>query len=165
MSDYVRLLYRSIAKFPDFDPSDLAILRSALRFNLPHGITGFLWRANGQFFQALHGRAEALDDLMARIARDDRHTGVEVLVLEPTEAPSPFPDWSMGYDHFLAAELGIELAADGTRPAITPDSASHIFEAIVKAAHAVREFGSAFPYARVPGEEEDAYLKRLEEVC
>ena len=71
----------------------------------------------------------------------------------------------MGYDHFLAAELGIEIAEDGTRPAISPEAAAGIYEAIVKAAHSVREFGSAFPYARVPGEEEDAYLKRLEEVC
>lgn len=159
---FTRLLYRSIPLRADFDPSDLDILRVALRHNAAAGITGYLWRANGQFFQALHGPADEIAALMGRIAADPRHRDLERLFEEPDEAVSPFPDWSMGYDHFLALELGADLEPDGRRPALSPADSREIFARMVEAAEEVRHYGSAFPHARAPGEDEAAYLARLD---
>ena len=92
MQEHLILLYRSIARWADFDLSDIAILRQAMRFNRAAGITGFLWRANGQFFQVLHGPEMSVDALMARIARDDRHSDVEILLREASGLNSPFSD-------------------------------------------------------------------------
>jgi len=159
---FTRLLYRSIPVRADFDPSDLAILRRALRHNAAAGITGYLWRANGQFFQALHGPEGEIAALMARIAADPRHRDLERLFEEPDGAVSPFPDWSMGYDHFLALELGADLDPDGRRPPLSAGDGRAIFARMVEAAEEVRRYGSAFPHARSPGEGEAAYLARLD---
>ena len=162
MQDHVTLLYRSIASRADFDPSDLAILRTALRFNAAHGITGFLCRANSEFFQALHGRSDVVDALMARISHDPRHSDVEVLLREASDVRSPFPDWSMGYDHFLADQLGLGRGTEPGRPPINADQAQDLLAAIIDLAQEVNTYGSAFPYARAPGEAEGDYLRRLD---
>lgn len=159
---FVTLLYRSIARFPDLDPSDLDILREALRFNQTVGVTGFLWRANGQFFQVLHGEANVIDQLMARIARDDRHRAVEVLLREPAPAASRFADWAMGYDYLMENQLCLGLTPDDGRPAICPQRAREIVEAMVVAACEARDFGSGFPFSRHPGETCSDYLLRLD---
>lgn len=159
---FTRLLYRSIPARADFDPSDLDILRVALRHNAAAGITGYLWRANGQFFQALHGPAGEIAALMARIAADPRHRDLDLLFEEPDEAVSPFPDWSMGYDHFLALELGADLDPDGARPPLSAGESRAVFARMVEAAEEMRLYGSAFPHARSPGEDQAAWLARLD---
>lgn len=158
----VSVLYRSIACWPDLHPTDRDILAAALRFNRSAGITGFLWRANGQFFQALHGPRAALDALLGRIARDDRHHSVEVLLHETAPAPSAFAGWSMGYDHFLEASLGLQLGADGSRPPVNRTRAREILDAMVAASEEARLYGSVLPFARYRGESEERYLQRIE---
>lgn len=159
---FLQLLYRSIPRRPDFDPSDLAILRASLRNNAARGITGYLWRANGQFFQALHGPVAEIEALFACLEADPRHRDLEILLKEPCEDASAFPDWSMGYDHFLALELDAELDENGARRPIAAEEARQIYARMVAAAEEVRRYGSAFPYARGAGEDDAAWLARLD---
>eukprot|EP01028_Stygiella_incarcerata_P007791 TRINITY_DN3258_c0_g1_i1.p2 TRINITY_DN3258_c0_g1~~TRINITY_DN3258_c0_g1_i1.p2 ORF type:complete len:100 (-),score=11.43 TRINITY_DN3258_c0_g1_i1:59-358(-) len=95
VTPYVQVLYRSVARHEDFHPSDLDILRTAIKFNVDHGVTGILLRIDEQFFQALHGPAQHVDALMTRIAADDRHQHVDILLHEGAMDTSPFKDWSM----------------------------------------------------------------------
>ncbi len=164
MSSHVIIIYRSIACFADFDDSDLAILQEARRFNRGAGITGFLWRGDGQFFQALHGPTEVTTALIARIAKDDRHHSLEVFLQDAIAPQSPFADWTMGYDHFLEHDLELTMKEDGTKPPITPDKARDILAAMMRSFEEVRTYGSVFPYARRPSEDQNAYLARLERV-
>lgn len=155
------VLYRSLPVHADFDESDLAILRVSLRNNIRDGITGYLIRASGQFFQALQGPDAAIAALMARIAADPRHHGLEVLIDRASDAPSPFGEWSMGYDHFLPLEAGLDFEPDGRRPALDADQAQFAWERIVAAAQSQGEFGSVFPHARLPGEAAESYVARI----
>lgn len=51
---------------------------------------------SGEFFaQTLDDSAEAVSALVAKIASDERHTDVRVLLYERTNTRL-FPDWSMG---------------------------------------------------------------------
>ena len=158
------ILYRSLPHFADFDPSDLSILRASLRNNALSGITGYLIRANGQFIQALHGPAQAIGALLQKIVADARHRGVEVLLDRDAEQDSPFCGWSMGYDHFLPIEAGLDFELDGSRPVLDAVQAEHAWARLVAAARSQGEFGSVFPYARQPGEGADDYIARIEAV-
>ena len=161
---YRRILYRSIPAEADFHRSDIAILRSAIRNNARVGITGYLWRANGQFFQALHGPAAALEVLIAKIKSDPRHAEMEILLDTEADPQTPFAEWSMGYDHFLAMELGVDLEEGDERPSLSRAQAEEIYAHIASAAETARLFGSGFPYARRSGETTESYLERLAEI-
>lgn len=160
----VQLLYRSIARDEEFSESDLDILLTALNFNPANGITGFLWRGRGQFFQALHGPRAVVMPLMERIRRDPRHSGVEILLEEPAQPLSPFADWAMGYDYLTEDLLGIALEDDGSRPPVSPRTARDIWEAMKEQARSQDKWGSHFPYARKPEETVAAWLARLNAV-
>lgn len=157
----IQLLYRSIARDDEFSESDLDILVTALEFNRANGITGFLWRARGQFFQALHGPADAVGALMARIAADQRHHGLEVLFEEPAPGPTPFSDWAMGYDYIAEDLLGLSLSASGERPVLGREQAAEIWQAMVEQAQSQAKWGNHFPYARKIGETIPAWQERL----
>lgn len=159
-----QLLYRSIARDEEFSDSDLDILLTALSFNSASGVTGFLWRGSGQFYQALHGRRDILTELMSRIEADERHSEVEVLLIEDAPSESPFADWAMGYDYLAEEELGIGLGLDGQRPPIGLGKAREVWSRMAEQAQAEGEFGSAFPYARKPGESIAAWKRRLDAV-
>ncbi|MDF1873522.1 BLUF domain-containing protein [Vannielia sp.] len=160
----MQLLYRSVARDEEFAESDLDILLTALKNNGPKGISGFLWRARGQFFQALHGPKEAVAPLMERIARDERHSGVEILLRESRDPQSPFADWSMGYDYIAEDSLGLGMDPNGARPVIDEAKARQIWEAMVEQARSQDEWGTHFPYARKRQESLDAWKERLEMV-
>lgn len=162
VTPYVQVLYRSVARHEDFHPSDLDILRTAIKFNVDHGVTGILLRIDEQFFQALHGPAQHVDALMTRIAADDRHQHVDILLHEGAMDTSPFKDWSMSYDSLLGFEQELGLQEDDTYPAISPDRARELIALFAKTATSVATYGSAFPYARLSGENDMAYLERLD---
>jgi hypothetical protein len=159
--EFLHLLYRSIPTFADFDDSDRDILRSALLNNAAQGITGYLWRTGDQFVQALHGPADAVDALYRRLTEDARHNDLDLLLRAPTAAESPFENWSMGYDHFIDAEFGLERDLDGTRPTLTPERVQEVWDGLVHAAHSAMQFGSIQPMARAPQESEADYLARI----
>ena len=102
------LTYTSLAKL-DLTADDLnAIHRTARELNSLDGITGLLVFNGTHFLQIIEGAAPAIDDLLARLRRDNRHFGLEVRDERAVEARS-FPDWSMELvrveaDYFHARE-------------------------------------------------------------
>ncbi|MBW6418617.1 BLUF domain-containing protein [Celeribacter sp. PS-C1] len=162
VTPFVQILYRSVARHEDFHPSDLDILRTAIKFNAAHGVTGILLRIDEQFFQALHGPVRDIEALMARIADDERHQNMEILLREEALDISPFTDWSMSYDSILGFEQELGLQEDGTYPLISTDRARALIALFAKTATSVATYGSAFPFARLSGENDAAYLERLD---
>ncbi|MDX2357930.1 BLUF domain-containing protein [Dietzia sp. PP-33] len=78
-------------------PGDLeSILFTSRERNRAAGITGVLLFRNNCFVQFLEGPPSAIDDLMTRIAADDRHNRVRVLLTE-SAAERSFADWKMGF--------------------------------------------------------------------
>jgi hypothetical protein len=109
-----RIIYSSQATH-DVGPQELTELLSVARdLNQRVGLTGMLLYCGQSFLQALEGESEALEETYARIAADDRHTNLRLLMDAEVAAPL-FPDWSMGFDHVDDEELAEEL--DGYTPA------------------------------------------------
>ncbi|GMN02488.1 BLUF domain-containing protein [Erythrobacter sp. MTPC3] len=71
-----------------------AILASSARNNPANGITGLLVYNGRNFLQILEGEEKALVSLMARIAKDPRHTGISYLDRRTIKQRS-CPDWNM----------------------------------------------------------------------
>ena len=88
------LAYTSLAKM-DLSADDLhAIHHTALELNALDGITGLLVFNGTHFLQIIEGEAAGIDDLVARLRRDPRHSGLEVRDERMVQTRS-FPDWSM----------------------------------------------------------------------
>jgi len=91
----VRLMYASRA-VPALDHDALvAILRKAKLNNPAAGVTGVLCFSEGIFLQVLEGGRSAVNRLYNRIARDERHTQVELLGYEEI-GERCFAGWAMG---------------------------------------------------------------------
>jgi hypothetical protein len=91
----VRLMYVSRA-VPSVDQEELlAILRKSKTNNPSQGVTGVLCFSEGIFLQVLEGGRSAVNQLYNRIARDSRHTQVELLSYEEI-GERRFAGWSMG---------------------------------------------------------------------
>ena len=101
------LTYSSQA-LTDFDDESLLELadNSAAR-NEPLGITGYLYYRDGHFIQYLEGEQKAVEELMARIASDPRHTILSEVPLPP-QPSAIFPHW---YMRFLGSNLPQKQAA------------------------------------------------------
>jgi Sensors of blue-light using FAD len=92
--DLTSLTYTSLARL-DLQTADLeAIHRTARELNALDGITGLLVFNGTHFLQIVEGSHAAIDDLLDRLRRDPRHTGLEVRDERKIESRS-FPDWSM----------------------------------------------------------------------
>ena len=86
--------YTSLARL-DLQASDLEdIHRTARELNALDGITGLLVFNGTHFLQIVEGSQPAIDDLLGRLRKDPRHTGIEIRDERNVEARS-FPDWSM----------------------------------------------------------------------
>jgi len=92
--DFTSLTYTSLARL-DLQTSDLEdIHRAARELNALDGITGLLVFNGIHFLQIIEGAHDAIDDLVQRLRRDPRHTGLEVRDERKVSTRS-FPDWSM----------------------------------------------------------------------
>ena len=92
--DLKSLTYTSLARL-DLGAEDLnAIHRTARELNSLDGITGLLVFNGTHFLQIVEGAEQAIDDLVERLRRDPRHTGLEVRDERKVEGRS-FPGWSM----------------------------------------------------------------------
>ena len=92
--DLTSLTYTSLARF-DLQSSDLKdIHRSARELNALDGITGLLVFNGTHFLQIIEGAHDPIEDLLERLRRDPRHTGLEVRDERKVRSRS-FPDWSM----------------------------------------------------------------------
>ena len=88
------LTYTSLARL-DLAADDLeAIHRIARNANALDGITGLLIFNGTHFLQIIEGQPQAIDELVEKLRRDPRHSGVEIRDQRMVEARS-FPDWSM----------------------------------------------------------------------
>jgi len=88
------LTYTSLAAL-DLQPEDLeAIHRTAREINALEGITGMLIYNGINFLQVIEGAPNAIDDLVERLRRDPRHSGLEIRDEHAAEQRT-FPDWSM----------------------------------------------------------------------
>lgn len=81
-----------------FDERALAELLAQSRAdNQSRGLTGMLLYRAGRFIQVLEGPETEVRDLVSRIGRDGRHSGMRIL-LEERVPVRQFPDWTMGYE-------------------------------------------------------------------
>ena len=88
------LTYTSLAAL-DLTADDLeAIHRTARELNAIDGITGMLVFNGTHFLQIIEGAPQAVDELVERLRRDRRHSGLEVRDERAVEERS-FPEWSM----------------------------------------------------------------------
>ena len=88
------LTYTSLARL-DLEAADLeAIHRTALQVNALEGITGLLIFNGTHFLQIIEGAPNAIDDLVERLRRDPRHSGLEIRD-ERMVSDRSFPDWTM----------------------------------------------------------------------
>lgn len=80
-----------------FSEADLAALLAAARArNIQTGVTGLLLYGDMSFIQVLEGAVGAVEDTLARIAQDERHTQLTRIAGGPV-LERRFADWSMGY--------------------------------------------------------------------
>lgn len=88
------LTYTSLAAL-DLSADDLrAIYRAARNTNALEGISGLLVFNGVHFLQILEGAPDAVDDLLARLRHDPRHSAVEVRDQRAIEHRS-FGGWAM----------------------------------------------------------------------
>jgi hypothetical protein len=91
-----RLLYASRAS-KEIDPSLVeSILVQSRHHNTSAGITGILCYGGNIFVQVLEGNRRVVSQLYNRIARDPRHTDVEILLFEDI-SERRFSNWTMGH--------------------------------------------------------------------
>jgi hypothetical protein len=88
------VVYRSRAVAPLSDYDLYELVQAAQARNAVESITGLMLYDDGRFYQWLEGPAEKVSGLMRAIARDQRHTEIEILSDKPIAARQ-FGDWKM----------------------------------------------------------------------
>jgi hypothetical protein len=88
------LAYTSRARLDLTDEDLHAIHRTARELNALDGITGLLAFDGSRFLQIIEGAEEGVDNLVARLRQDRRHSAFEVREERFIEGRS-FPGWSM----------------------------------------------------------------------
>jgi hypothetical protein len=107
------LLYvsRALVAGAAADAAVEAIVRVSRERNDALAVTGALLFSGGHFAQWLEGSRESVEELMASIARDQRHT--DIAILEVGSAPARrFPDWTLAYagrSTFVDSALAVAL--------------------------------------------------------
>jgi hypothetical protein len=120
----------------------LAGILSAARRNNPRlDITGALICRHDLYLQLIEGPAEAIDALFARIAADDRHANVEVLLSEPM-GDRMFPNWAMLDDTAPSQFWSAEDVAAGALEAASQNELRAPFLRL-SAAHPPRDYRAA----------------------
>ena len=119
-----------------FDRSLLAgILVQARRNNRRDDITGALVCREDLYLQLIEGPPDAINRLYAKIAADDRHCDLHLL-LSSTVEERIFPDWDMLDDEMPTLTWTTAEIADGAIEAATPGALHAIFEQIAAKARA-----------------------------
>jgi hypothetical protein len=96
MQDACFLYHSTLA--PAYDAHCVAdIIRRAREVNATLGITGVLVFDGERFAQYLEGPAQPLDELVAQIAGDLRHTAFTPLWRGPLAGARRYAAWSMAY--------------------------------------------------------------------
>ncbi len=91
-----QLVYISEAR-PEIHLDDIrSILSSAKNHNEAHGLTGALFFNHKHFIQCIEGGRTEVNRIYHKIARDDRHTHPQILLLRDITLRS-FDKWAMGF--------------------------------------------------------------------
>lgn len=106
-------LSRADATLTDLDVQQ--ILRLSQRNNRRKDITGCLLCSGKHFAQVVEGPPEAVEELVARIAKDPRHHSFAV-VIDHEVGARRFPDWSMGILYKLDTVDRMEALLTGEMP-------------------------------------------------
>ena len=93
-SDLRSVTYRSLPARGVDQEEALRIAAIAARLNALDGITGLLVFNGAAFCQTIEGAPDAIDDLMGRLRRDQRHHHLQVLSDAPV-AERRFRSWDM----------------------------------------------------------------------
>ena len=72
------------------------ILYMSQRLNSRDGISGILYFSKSYFMQYLEGYPSHIEDTYSRILKDYRHSSLEIIMKEPTQARE-FSGWSMAF--------------------------------------------------------------------
>lgn len=84
------------------------IVSAARLRNAVDGITGLLVFDGDRFCQYVEGPPAAVESLLGRLCRDERHTELDILVDGTFEGARRFSGWRLGYvDSFEADEIGM----------------------------------------------------------
>jgi hypothetical protein len=122
------LTYTSLAAL-DLKPEDLeAIHRTARDVNALEGVTGLLIFNGTNFLQIIEGAPNAIDDLVERLRRDRRHSGLEIRDEHEMEERS-FPDWSM---ELVRVSASYFEARDTVVERLPAAIAQHVRERVVR---------------------------------
>jgi hypothetical protein len=104
MESLIHCIYAS-AGTQAFGKAELAeLLERARAKNARLNITGMLLYAEGSFFQVLEGDEATVDGLLAKIAADERHEKVTVIMREPI-AKRAFGEWTMGFSRMTREDI------------------------------------------------------------
>jgi hypothetical protein len=105
------------------------ILYASTMRNRRLDVTGMLTHTGQHFAQVLEGRTEAIDELMASVARDERHDGLRVLMRMPIKTRD-YPEWSMGFVEGFGASETIASLFVGTDadPAVVAATVRKLFQ-------------------------------------
>ncbi len=82
----------------------LQLLQECRENNAKLGITGMLLYGNATFVQVLEGEEKPINDLLAKIRRDPRHSNVHLLNRKQIDRRE-YADWSMGFKRVSGEEL------------------------------------------------------------
>ena len=91
----VQLFYVSVVALGVSPIEVQTILSVAQVRNRRLDVTGVLAQSDGHFAQVLEGRDDAVAEVMTRVIRDRRHTGVRIVYERPIERRQ-FAHWAMG---------------------------------------------------------------------
>jgi hypothetical protein len=108
------ILYFSRCLASEFSRSDIGILAASRANNHQFGLTGFLHRENGHYFQYIEGASASVDMIFARIGKDPRHFAMKTLA-SGSSTQRRFPGWSMGYSDEWTAAFDPNQAIDPAR--------------------------------------------------
>jgi hypothetical protein len=105
MAELQRLIYRSVATGTTASLLNVAtILAESQRNNDRDGLTGALAAHGDHYLQIIEGRPSALDNLLRRLERDDRHRAIEVIDRRSVEGRR-FEGWAMAHARFGPGDI------------------------------------------------------------
>ena len=129
------LTYTSLAAL-DLQPADLeAIHRTARDINALEGITGMLIYNGIHFLQVIEGAPNAIDDLVERLRRDRRHSGLEIRDEHAAEQRT-FPDWTM---ELVRVSASYFEARDTILDRLPQDVAAQLRDRVIRMTEAISE--------------------------
>ena len=91
-----QIIYFSTAAVPQSAQTIADLLEVSRRRNGNEGVTGLLIAGGNRYLQAIEGEDSTVGATMQRIADDERHTGVYIL-LDRIVSERSFADWSMAF--------------------------------------------------------------------